>query len=176
MFLSVLNPLNSNIWHILDSTYSCSTNGSPQINLQRSEKRWYDARKHHKLKNSFGFKEKNRPIIVRLSKIIVKIIMVPARQDIPEIPSSSFNPKRHKISRGNDKYHSTTKKKDYSNWNMFDLSKLLWFFFSITLGRNIRLIWSLGWEMDTFNSSAVISIFLRDSVSLPLRPTELLKN
>ena len=60
------------------------------------------------------------------SKIIVKIIMVSARQ---KIPSSSFNPKRHKISRGNDKYHSTTKKKDYSNRNMFDLSKLLWFFF-----------------------------------------------
>ena len=42
-------------------------------------------------------------------------------------------------------------------------------FFSITR-RNIRLITlilSLGWEMDTFYSSAVISIFLRDSVSLP---------
>ena len=61
------------------------------------------------------------------SKIIVKIIMVSARQD--KIPSSSFNPKRHKISRGNDKYHSTTKKKDYSNRNRFDLSKLLCFFF-----------------------------------------------
>ena len=46
--------------------------------------------------------------------------------------------------------------------------------FSINRG-NLRLIWSLGWEMDTFNSSAVISIFLRDSVSLPLLSTELLK-